>query len=643
MRLGKKILSAFVLIAAAANSGAEEATWTPNFRDADIREVIHFVSDALETDSLVIDPLVKGKVDVISNVPLNRKKLFKLFINVLDVHGFTAVNNDGVLRVIHAKKARSAPGPVDDSQGHITQVIRLKHISATKVLPVLRPLVPQFSHLAAYGNNALVISDSAANVKRIRKVIESLDTSAEQETELIKIRYGHASDIVKTINQLYGKAANKNISQAKVQFIAEPRSNGILVKADSLGMADARELILQLDRPGVQSGNVRVIYLDYANAEDLEKVIQGIIGELNSQQKIKASVKADKSTNSLLINAEGDYLNTLLGVVQRLDIRRPMVLVEAIIVEISDNFDKNLGVEWLFVDERNGNFGGTINPNSNIGKLSSALNQDSGTSITGPVAGALSTIPGTTLGIGRLNSKLNFSVVVNALQSKVGANILSTPSLLTLDNQTAVLNVGQEVPFVTGSYSNTGDSSNNVGNPFQTIQRQNVGITLDVTPHISQGGAMQLEIKQTVSSLSSSTQATDLITNNRSLETRVLIENGETVILGGLIQENYQDTERKVPLLGSLPLFGRLFRSNGSELVKTNLMVFIRARIIQDNESIYGATAEKYQRIRKQQIRIRDNNSGFFSRQDIPVLPEWPNKKTTKNNSGKGSADNAKP
>lgn len=608
-------------ISHAQTKGQQEATWTPNFKDAEIREVIHFVSDVIQAESLIIDPLVKGKVDVISKVPLNQKKLYQLFLNILDVHGYTAINNDGVLRVIHAKRARSAPGPVNDDFGHITKVIKLKHISATKVLPVIRPLAPKHAHLAAYGGSALIISDTADNVKRITEVINQLDTDSEIESELIKIKYAHATEVVKSMQALYGKTSSKkNVHQFKL--VADSRTNSVIINSDAQGILKAKQLIKQLDRPGQQTGNIRVVYLDYANAPDLEKVLNGIISKTSSNKETKTNIRADASTNSLLITAEGENLNTLLQVIERLDVRRPMVLVEAIIAELSDDFDRNLGIEWLFVDERNGNFGGTINPSSTLGRLGSAVNQDSADGITAPIAGALAGIPGTTLGFGRLNSKLNFSVVVNALQSKVGANILSTPSLLTLDNHPAKLNVGQNVPFVTGSYSSTGSGNNNP-NPFQTIQRQDVGILLEVTPHISQGGTMQLEIKQTVSSLTNSNVATDLITNNRSLDTRVLVEDGETVVLGGLIQENYQDSERKVPVLGSLPLFGRLFRSNGTELVKTNLMVFIRARIIQDNQSMHGATAEKYQHIRDQQLRIRDKNSGLYPSEIIPVLPEW--------------------
>lgn len=622
----RSIIIFFLLVPAgisqAQTAGRQEATWTPNFKDAEIREVIHFVSDAIQAESLIIDPLVKGRVDVISKVPLNRKKLYQLFLNILDVHGYTAINNNGILRVIHAKRARSAPGPVNEDFGHITKVIKLKHISATKVLPVIRPLAPKHAHLAAYGGSALIISDSADNVRRISEVIAQLDTDSEIETELIKIKYAHAAEVVKSMQALYGKKSSKKNARL-FKLVADSRTNSVIVSSDAQGILKAKQLIQQLDRPGQQTGNIRVVYLDYANAPDLEKVLNGIISKTSSSTETKTNIRADASTNSLLITAEGENLNTLLQVIKRLDVRRPMVLVEAIIAEISDDFDRNLGIEWLFVDERNGDFGGTINPNSTLGRLGNAINQDNANGITAPIAGALAGIPGTTLGFGRLNSKLNFSVVINALQSKVGANILSTPSLLTLDNHPAKLNVGQNVPFVTGSYSSTGTGGNNNPNPFQTIQRQDVGIGLEVTPHISQGGTMQLEIKQTVSSLTNSNVATDLITNNRSLDTRVLVEDGETVILGGLIQENYQDSERKVPVLGSLPLIGRLFRSNGTELVKTNLMVFIRARIIQDNESMHGATAEKYQHIRDQQLRIRDNNSGLYPSEVIPVLPEW--------------------
>ncbi|MGS2724502.1 type II secretion system secretin GspD [Porticoccus sp. GXU_MW_L64] len=636
------LLLTLVCTMASAQQDSAEKTWTPNFRDADIREVIHFVSATLGAESVIIDPLVKGKVDVISRVPLNRDKLYDLFVNVLDVHGFAAINSDGVLRVIPAKKARTAPASAAaqsaSENGFVTRIIELKHVSAAKVLPILRPMVPQHAHLAASTNGTLVISDSAANVKRIERLIRQLDKASKVETELVELHHAHAEELVALLEQLEKGEGSASNQQKKLILVAENRTNAILLKGDQLSREEAKRLIRQLDRPGEQTGNIRTIYLQHADAVSLAEVLSGVISNLEqgqpaAQQQARSAVVADVDTNSLIITAQGDTLDSLLQVVERLDIRRSNVIIEAVIAEVNDTVDRNLGIEWFYTDEDRGTFGSSTNAGGGLGALAGALannnnnnndddddDDDSGNNLS--IAGALAGIPGQTIGIGRLGSTTDFSIVLNALHNDDNSTILAKPHLITLDNSEAVFNNGQQVPFISGSFTNTGTNSGST-NPFQTIQREDVGIRLEVTPHINNGGSMELEIYQEVSSISNSSVASDLITNKRDITTVVRVDDGEMIVLSGLIRDDLTDNERKVPLLGDIPLLGRMFRSTTTQLRQTNLMVFIRARILHDEQDTYDFTAEKYDFIRQRQLEMQRGSSGWLNKEKIPILPAW--------------------
>lgn len=612
-----------------------ERTWTVNFRDSDILEVIKFVADATGK-TVVVDPRVKGRVQVISAEPLTQQDLYSLFLSVLEIQGFTAIESGNIVRVIPNKEARSSPAPVSDRVSRVddeftTQVISLKNVSAAKVLPVLRPLVPQQSHLAAYEpGNAIIIADTAANIARILALIEKIDKAAVEGTDVVELKYAQADEMVRIISELYPQNSSPN-SQESWLLVGDQRTNSVLVKGPDIDRDKIKRLIRRMDRPGPQSGNVRVVYLEYAKAESLSKVLTNIVnntqqGDQKKPGSVKASVEADEDTNALLITAEGDTLNTLLSVVERLDIRRAQVLVEAIIVEMEDIAGRDLGIQWLFQD-KHGVYGSSSDATSNaniLGAVSGAALGDDDDELLTNLAGALSNIPGQTLGFGRVRDDLSFNVLLNALQEDTGANILSTPNLLTMDNSAASIMVGQNVPFVTGSFSSTGNGSG-VTNPFQTIQRENVGITLEVTPHINEGDSVVLDIAQEVSSLSGATNinASDIITNERKITTQILADDGEIVVLGGLIKDDVQEFKRRVPVLGSLPLLGALFRSTSTSVVKTNLLVFIRATVIRDNKEMSGATAEKYRYIRDQQLAKRDRGVSWLADDRLPVLPEW--------------------
>lgn len=640
-------LAAFVLaLGLLFGSGSLVAQdYTINLKDTDIRELIQFVSDATGT-TIVVDPAVKGKVRVISSKPVSANELYELFLSVLEVHGYTAVRSGDIVRVIPAKDARSAPLEVSDdrastvSDEYMTQVIRLENISAAKLIPVLRPLVPQQAHMAAYApSNAIIISDVSANIDKIRDIIERMDKSAVQKTDIIKLRYAVAEDVVRMLDQLNKSAAKQTGGEQETLLVADARTNSVLVSGDELERARLRKLVNHLDTPLEQSGNVKVMYLQYAEAKDLAEVLTRVMQNINQLETAEggatrsgktSTIEADEGTNSLIITADADEMASLEAVIQRLDIRRAQVLVEAIIVEMEVIDGQELGLQWLFADN-DGVFGSNITRNdSRLGNIAGSQLAEGGGDTPdgvdlGGLAAALAGAGGVSLGWAQLDSMgLSMTVILNALKETANTNILSTPSILTLDNQEAYITVGQQVPFVTGSFTNTGAGGDGAQNPFQTIERENVGITLTVTPHINDGDSVVLDIMQEVSSISSvSVIASDVITNERKIQTKVLALDGQVIVLGGLIKDEVQDAQQKVPLLGDIPYLGRLFRSDAEKVSKQNLMVFIRTTIIRDDKQLVGASAEKYRYIRDQQALRKEKGLLYLGDASLPVMSEW--------------------
>ena len=621
-------------------SAAQE--YTVNLKDTDIQEFIKFVADVTGT-TMVVDPNVKGKVRVISSKPVSQAELYDLFLSILDVQGYTAVRSGQVIRIVPSKDARSSPVPIMEDQAavgndeYVTQVIRLDNISAAKLIPVLRPLVPQQAHMAAYApSNAIIISDIRSNIGRIVDIIERMDRSAIQTTEIIRLKYGVAEDVVSMLNTLEKSRQGEGADADKeAVLVADKRTNSVVVTADELTVDRIRKLVAYLDTPLEQSGNVRVIYLEYADATEIAEVLTRVMQNISRLEEGgskragsgESTIEADEGTNSLIITADTDEMAALEAVIARLDIRRAQVLIEAIIVEMTVTEGQDLGLQWLFAND-NGVYGSNITTDEarrqSLGQLGGALVPDDGSENIGTreVAASLATIPGTTLGWGVVDESLTMTVILNALESQGNNNILSTPSLLTLDNEEAYITVGSEVPFVTGSYTNTG-VGNGASNPFQTIERESVGVTLKVTPQINEGNAVVMDIVQEVSTLAPSLIASDLITNERKIETMVLANDGNIVVLGGLVSDEIQDDSQGVPVLSSIPLLGRLFRSDSVKVTKQNLLVFIRPTIIRDDEDLAGATAEKYRYIRDQQMEARERGLMFLDDGNLPVLPTW--------------------
>lgn len=629
-KLSSVLLSTSIALAPLPSAVAQELT--VNFRDTDLKEVISFVSD-VTGKTIIVDPLVSGRVMVMSEDPLTPDELYNLFLAVLDVHNFVAVETAGVVRILPKADTRTSSVAVSQPQSSdanssalVTQVITVNNVSATQLLPVLRPMVPPESHLAAYEpSNSIVITDTAANASRIRQLVEAFDASVTEGSDVINLQHASAESMATLITTtLLGDAQNQGIKIANVT--PDARANRLLITGDPMSRQRIRELVVSLDTPVMSENNNRVIYLDYANAEEVSRVLRELASQGGSGDTTTASqttINFDAQTNALIMVGDPTRLTMLADIAERLDVERSQVLVEAIIVEIQDTAGKELGVQWLFADTDNGGYGSSAVPGSdaNVGAITAAAIGQGGTPDIPGLGAALSAVEGQTLGIAGINGSFNFNVLINLLQEQEGANILSTPSVLTTDNRQAEINVGQNVPFVTGSYTGQGGSTN-PQSPFQTISREDVGIGLIVTPRVNRGDKIVLDIEQTVSSLSGNTlvNASDIITNERTIKTQVVANNGGLVVLGGLIKDDLQQYEQKVPVLGDIPLLGSLFTSTGNRNVKTNLLVFIRATVIETDDQLRALSEQRYEAIRGVQEQRDEPSPQFLDPIENPVI-----------------------
>ena len=638
----------FFLISLISLSIQAQPKITLNFTDMDINVFINTISEITQK-TFVVDPRVKAKITVISNTPLEPDQVYDTFLSLLSVHGFAAVPNGSVIKIVPESLAKSdntpLASPTETLKGDalVTQVVKIKNISAPQLIPILRPLVNQQGHLVAYpSNNTLIVSDRANTVNRLLEIIQRIDqpNHDDEEIELVTLHHALASDVVRILNTLEQKNATTAAAEGKTSLstlVADERTNSVLISGERSSRLQLRTLITHLDIPVKNVGNTQVIYLRYAQATNLANVLKGINDNLtkssvqNSNQSalpeaIKTMIQADESTNSLVITANPEIMKNLQAVIRQLDVRRAQVLVEAIIAEISTDKARELGVQWLFYGEKGlspfgiSNFDNAGTKILDLATTAYQVNQNNAR-ISPPNLGA-----GSFLGLGRFDHPvLSFAALLRALSADTQTNVLSTPSLLTLDNEEAQIIVGQNVPFVTGQYTNTGAVSGST-NPFQTIQREDVGLKLKVKPQINEGNAVKLQIEQEVSSISRSSVTTaDIVTNKRSIKTTVIIEDGNMVVLGGLIDEDLQQTAQKVPGLGDLPILGSLFRSQSTKKVKRNLMVFLHPVIVRDSSTEVSVSAEKYTAMRNKQLDQQAQGLPLMSPQDIPVLPNLDN------------------
>ena len=598
-------------------AGQEEQTHTLNFVDADIHALINAVS-RITGVNFIVDPRIKGKVTIISNQEMPSEEVYQVFLSVLKVHGFAAVASANVTKIVPEVNAKQDAIPFlnkkiyKGNDAFVTRVIEVRYIDAAQLVPILRPLVPQRGHLAAYpASNALVISDSAANISRLEKIIRRIDQATGDEVEVIPLGHASATEVVRIMQQLSGQNPKQ---KKKINAVADERTNSILLGGPRSSRVRTRALISHLDTPLEAGGYTHVIYLRNAVAKDLVPVLTGISKSI-AKGKTKTQgantnivIEAHESTNSLVISAPASIVRSLKTVIRRLDIRRAQVLVESVIAEVSETASRELGIQWAG--------GGTAKP---VG----LVNFTNGYSAANLLLDEPPVATGLALGVGDLIGTSQIGLLINALSSDVGTNILSTPSLVTLDNKEAEIVVGQNVPFITGSFSGTGSGGSSPDNPFTTIERQDVGIKLKIKPQINEGNAVKLDVEQEVSNISPSTQGSDIITNKRSITTTVMVEDGGVVVLGGLIEEDLQEDEQRVPVLGDIPILGLLFRYNKTTKVKTNLMIFIHPQIMKDDATLTSLTNEKYNYIRAKQLSMKDRGVALIDDDEIPLLPDF--------------------
>lgn len=635
-----RIAMVMALMFASTSLRAEMATI--NVQDADLATIIKLVSDKTGKN-FVVDPRVQGKATIVTSRPMSKDDLYNIFLSVLEVQGFAAVPDGNITKIVPNANAKFTSGTVPRGRGaddvYVTRVLQVGHVSATQLVPILRPLIPPEGHMAAHPeSNALIISAPGGTIDRVIEIIRRIDQPASGEIEIIPLRHASAAELVRVLNSMLQQSGPpKDAQTGKTILVSDDRSNSVLIGGEKSDRLQLRAIITQLDSPAEMVGNTHVIFLRYAKAEDLAKVLTGIAESQAKEQKGKEAapaaqtvyqIQADTSANALVITAPPEVYRSLQGVVQKLDVRHAQVMVEAVIAEVSSDKAAELGVQWLF-DGTPGGAGPvgsvTYNGSGGTGNLLQlgALSRDS----TGVgLASALGKMEGALIGIGKFNSNtLNFAALIRALDGDSDTNVLSTPSLVTMDNMPAEIVVGQTVPFITGSFSSTSTGgATAVSNPFQTIRRENVGITLKVTPQVNEGNAIKLEIEQKVDSLGAVAGAVDLVTNTRSIKTTVMVDDGKMIVLGGLIKDELIESVKKIPLLGDLPLVGWLFSHKNTKKVKTNLMVFLKPTILRDIEASLSATEGKYSYMRARQMEKAQKGIRLLSGETMTVLPEFP-------------------
>lgn len=639
-------LRPYVLLAALVMSvplAAQDAPGAPllngkntlNLKDADVRTFISTVSE-ITGKNFIVDPRVEGKVNIISTQPMDKDEVYRVFESVLRVHGFALVPAGDVIKVLPeavAVQDGSARVPLIGPDSLTTRVIPLKYVSPNALLGVLRPLIPQSGQIVASpSGNAIIVTDRAGNVERIESIIGRIDTASDSAVEAIVLQHANAQEVASTLSKLGGAESN-GVKPATV--VADARTNSILLSGESSARLKARAMITHLDTPLDAGESTQVVYLRYADAEQLVPVLDSVAATLTGASMAKdaarpATIQADKETNALIITAAPAVFRSLQGVIRSLDVRRAQVLIEALIAEVSDEVAREIGIQWQGTDglTQEGLVGGTNFPSTGNGGIVGALQNPLGALGAGLNLGY---ITGTTSipnpnGEGTVNV-YEVGALAKLLRGDSRNNILSEPSLVTLDNKEATIKVGKEVPFLTGQYTNTSSNggSSQPTNPFQTIERKDVGLLLKVTPHINEGDEVALDLYQEVSSLAPTVDgATDLITNKSEISTSVMVKDGGMLVLGGLTTHETSESISKVPALGDIPLLGNLFKYRKTNMVKRNLMIFLRPRILRDAHHESVISQEKYNFLRAEQLRVNALPGNMTPERDRPVMPDVP-------------------
>ena len=662
------LLAAAPLVAVVSTQ-VQAQTWKINLRDADLTAFINEVAD-ITGKNFAVDPRVRGNVTVISNKALNKAEVYDLFLGVLNVNGVVALPSGNTIKLVPDSNAKNSGIPYDarsraGGDQIVTRVIWLENTNPNDLIPALRPLMPQFAHLAAVaGTNALIVSDRASNIYQLESIVRNLDGTGQNDLEAITLQSSQAEEIIGLLESMSATGTAKDFIGSRVRIIADNRTNRIMIKGDPDSRKRLRHMIELLDVPSADRlGGLKVFRLKYASAKNLAEILQGLVtgqavassassdsnsrsnsinnlisnnqnsnsssgsssistpsinlnGGSNSGQNAGitsfnsggVSIIADGTQNALVVKADPQLMREIEAAIQQLDTRRQQVLIEAAIIEVAGDDADQLGVQWALGDLSSGV--GVVNF-SNVG---SSLSKLAAGYLAGGAAGAGAALgAGSSIVLGDSKERADgsrklYGALIQALKSNVKSNLLSTPSIVTMDNEEAYIVVGQNVPFVTGSVATAGNSTIN---PYTTVERKDVGVTLKVVPHIGEGGSIRLEVEQEVSAVQESRgQATDLVTSKRAIKTSVLADHGQTIVLGGLISDNSVHSRQGVPGLSNIPFLGRLFRADSKSNEKHNLLVFIHPTIVGDAEDIRRLSQQRYQQLYSLQLTM-DKNGNF--------------------------------
>jgi general secretion pathway protein D len=621
--LAALLLGAIALLALPAQ--AQEQTWRINVKNADLNEFVVQVAE-ITGKTFVVDPRIKGNVTVVSSTPMNREAVYELFLSVLRVHNWTAVPSGGVIRIQQNATAKQSPGAEGDLSGMapeelVTRVVAAQNVDSAELVKILRPLIPQYGHIAAVANpNVVIISDHADNIVRLVRLIQQVDVADEDEVVVVPLKEAWVGTVVTLLEKVApDQLAAGAVGPQRIQLIANERNNSLVVRGKPRPVAQILKLVEQLDQPSTSTGATSVIYLKHGDAAKLAPMLEEMIagkeaaGE-GEEGRVSTAIRADESLNAIIVRGDPAIMSELREILDKLDIRRTQVLIEAAIVEVSIDDDKEIGIEMAGVDADGGTtplFSTTLD-----GVISSLLSSIIGDDGEVDMLSGLGSIDSPTLAVAKIDpGGFSFAAVVRALATNTNANLLSTPSILTLDNQEAKIVVGNEVPFRTGSYSTTGDGSDN---PFTTIQRQDVGLQLTVTPHVHDGTSVRLVVAQEITNVIDApigdAAFSDVVTSKRTIETTVLAEDRQTIVLGGLIQDDITANSKRVPLLGDIPGLGRLFRSDKNTRTKRNLLVFLRPTVIRNDDEAKDVTDTKYRDVWEVEI---ESSGGELDPEDL--------------------------
>ncbi|MDA9049159.1 type II secretion system protein GspD [Gammaproteobacteria bacterium] len=609
MKVNKLIVVSLFLIASLKSMAQE--TFLLNYQDVDITKVTQDISK-FSKKTLILDPRVKGRISIFSDSILSSEQVWDVYLRTIQVHGFAALSDGGIVRIVPENEATRDSSNSQSSASIATKIFTLKNRSAGEILPQIKAITGRQSHLSSIPSiNSILLVDKLSNIERIEKLLMTLDQNDSAAINIIKLNNLSSVEAVRILDRL--KAQN---NPTITNFIAVPftPSNSVILSADQVVTRNITDTLKALDQDALTGGSIAVIYLKYAKAEEVAAIINTVSIRFSGENADKPVVTHHRETNSLIISSEETNLDLIKNLVSKLDIRRAQVLVEAIIVELSETAARNLGVETVFAGAQDGNipigitrFQNGANPDL-LSIAGSAIEQGNNATLSNLATTSLLNSSGLVSGFGDLSGGDSFAGIISAVADDQNSDILSTHTIIAMDNEPAHLVIGQEIPITTGE--SLGSSN---ANPFRTTSRQEVGIKLSITPQINEGNSVILEIKQEVSGIVGPLTGTaDLITNKRSIETTVLVDNNQMIVLGGLNEDDLQESTSRVPILGSIPLLGKLFSSSAESRVQRNLMVFLRPTILIDSDDVSSLSGEKYNYINAEAI--------LRSAAEIPVI-----------------------